>query len=121
MKGLAELRAEKIAFLALQKKHAVLKQLHIENDIDFHAKLIVLHDLKETDDLIGHLQARIDTSQMLLKKITSIKTVEKEAAMSQLQMIHTQLNKQNADYLAKNKTTIDFFKEIDPATFDVNA
>ncbi|MCS5711712.1 hypothetical protein [Candidatus Berkiella aquae] len=121
LKSIAELRAEKIAFLALQEKHAALKQIHIQNDIDFHAKLIVLHDLKETDDLIGHLQVKISTNQALLKEITGIRILKNEAAMNQLQEIHTQVNQQNADFLARKKTTTEFFKEIDPVTFDVDS
>ncbi|MGE3317735.1 MAG: hypothetical protein AB7I18_00430 [Candidatus Berkiella sp.] len=109
LKGIADHFVEKTHHSGLTRKRTNLeKQLSIQNN-DFHTTLILIEDLKETDDSIEALLLQLDEYHVLFKQTTRAKNV---------QTIWDDLKLSQRAALAKNKIITDFFSQVSLDYFD---
>lgn len=119
IKNVADLLVEKKHCLSLEKKHSDLTLKHTVDDKEFSFNLTLVEDRKETEEIVVHLEAKLNESQSMLQEILKLRAFKKKETLERLVEIRENLVQRNQEALKKSAIVQSYFMDIDMDTFDV--
>ncbi len=119
IKNVADLLVEKKHCLTLEKKHSDLTLKHTVDDKEFSFNLTLIEDRKETEEMVIHVQMKLNESRNLLTEINKLRALKQKETLERLVQIRKDLIKRNEESLYKCATIKSYFSEINIDTFDV--
>lgn len=118
IKNVADLLVEKRNRSSLEKKHSDLTLKHTVDDKEFSFNLILIEDRKETEEIVAHIETKLNESKNLLKEVNKLRAFKKKETLESLVQIRDNLMKRNEEYLYKCATIKSYFAGLDMDTFD---